>query len=1288
MADPFSDLSKIRHVQPGDPVSATPTSQPTRAIELRLQQMQNQIDAITQSNEFSKFIIHSVPIKTGSDAVAVDDIVYYNAGTGLYEKAIAGVTIISGTFDANPTALALGVCVATSGAFGDVMIAGYDTWRDAAHQANMIEATEVFTPGVPYYLSAATLGKLTRFPPAIQIQMIVATAKHYVLKPIYGIPDTQDNPTKQGIGMRPVGSLRMNPNSFAQFVIVAFDALELVSPDPGNPGYGAWRSSAENTDPTIPVGQFGYMVADAVMTQQPAFPVYARISVDTSGAITACQATNLAMLDYSDGGAYNKISSFPALIANANTIRTYPLLDQDGVTQIGTLSFKFTTTDLTYRRDVIFKIPDTFQGWKMINPPLQAAATAVISAGVIISATIVDAGIGYDTPPAIVITGDGTGAAARAVLDGNGSIASIHFTSGGTGYTTATITIHHWLAGMTVLNAGAGAAATATTVGSPGPIGTVTITLPGTGYNLPPSATIVDLAGTGSGAVLNARVINGLISEIDVVSAGTNYTSPVVLIRPAANHSYRRTKQATYSFTLSGSSIATVSVIDGGFGHPVGARLIANNSPTPSVFAVLVPTFDEDGAVVSVAVSSGGTGYTSPVITALDTSDPSLVILGVGLLIDPPTGTVTTLAMSVERVEILSGGAAYDPASTITFSAPGGGGITATGRLVIDIDGHIASVVITNPGSNYQKLPTVTITDPGGNGNHALLKAHIGTIVNSVAVTHTGDNINPPASSFAGTPIDHIEVDDIGSGYSGTPSVHITAPEATPDLVHGVQATAVALMGQQIGSVIVSNGGFGYTTPNDWSISVTGGGGSGAVILPIFSGGVLVDTQIINPGSGYNSTPALALVPSGSPPGSGGLLQAVMEGLNCVVGVQLTNAGRGYAMAPTITIDPPGGVGLTARASAKMVGTGALLQPTLAGQGGLHYPIGTGGQGNGLQIYGFQDDLADNISSPLHRPLQGVFYYNMKADPLLKSKYPSIPPERSIFMLNGTELTGTAYNELTGIAVDIDADVIFFRKSPFWTTFDVNGCPWDVEYRAWLVDLGAQGVDQIIPKSGPIFFEDSWFLWWEHVFKYEVSRNRAWIHVNRGSRFFQTGRVLSLAVLPPFKLVDVATGAEAKNDGTPMTGQLLLTFDNQEPFLTGNTGSQLDTTMANKLVSIYKNNTSRPVMIGSLVLLVSYQLNASPTVAPTVADDARITVGTQAGNYRDIIGTLDPTALVQQGVETKLYAVNQVKELFPDTRDAAPLIMPGVEVFIRVDSPASGNITTQLLTARVRGYLF
>ena len=53
------------------------------------------------------------------------------------------------------------------------------------------------------------------------------------------------------------------------------------------------------------------------------------------------------------------------------------------------------------------------------------------------SLSIINPGFGYQYPPTVTIVGDGTGATAEAVLNGNGQIKSIVVTNAGTGYTSA-----------------------------------------------------------------------------------------------------------------------------------------------------------------------------------------------------------------------------------------------------------------------------------------------------------------------------------------------------------------------------------------------------------------------------------------------------------------------------------------------------------------------------------------------------------------------------------------------------------------------------------------------------------------------------------------------------------------------------------------------------------------------------------------------------------------------------------------------------------------------------------
>jgi hypothetical protein len=224
----------------------------------------------------------------------------------------------------------------------------------------------------------------------------------------------------------------------------------------------------------------------------------------------------------------------------------------------------------------------------------------------------------------------------------------------------------------------------------------------------------------------------------------------------------------------------------------------------------------------------------------------------------------------------------------------------------------------------------------------------------------------------------------------------------------------------------------------------------------------------------------------------------------------------------------------------------------------------------------------------------------------------------------------------------------------------------------------------VIPDSGATEDENLFWRFWEHVFKYETNRNSGWIHLNKPSRFHQSNRVSAIGVLAPLRLIDIVSGIEARSDGTLMSGQLLLTLDNQVNIL-GGTLEQIDATIINNIVAIYANNTSRPVMVSSVILHVTFQLNL-PGVAVTANSAALVTIGTQEGNYRDIVGTLDPDTTTQQGVSTRLHGLNQVKELFPDDREAAPLIMPNQTVYLRVDTPAGSPIQAQVLIARVKGH--
>jgi len=75
-------------------------------------------------------------------------------------------------------------------------------------------------------------------------------------------------------------------------------------------------------------------------------------------------------------------------------------------------------------------------------------------------------------------------------------------------------------------------------------------------------------------------------------------------------------------------------------------------------------------------------------------------------------------------------------------------------------------------------------------------------------------------------------------------------------------ATAIATAGRSSGFITgytLNNGGSGYVTPPQ--VTVTGGGGAGATASATISGGVVTAITPINAGSGYTSTPTVTIAP-------------------------------------------------------------------------------------------------------------------------------------------------------------------------------------------------------------------------------------------------------------------------------------------------------------------------------------------------------------------------------------------------------------------------------------------
>jgi hypothetical protein len=143
------------------------------------------------------------------------------------------------------------------------------------------------------------------------------------------------------------------------------------------------------------------------------------------------------------------------------------------------------------------------------HPTSGVIGTGVLSGEVVTSISHNTGGV-YGVVPSAVISGGG-GSGATASVTANGRLVSATVIDGGTGYTTA---------GVTVGGDGTGAQFTASVSG--GRVTHLTLVNKGSGYTYPPPITI---DGDGSGAI----ALSGWgyeVTAITVTNGGSGYTSP------------------------------------------------------------------------------------------------------------------------------------------------------------------------------------------------------------------------------------------------------------------------------------------------------------------------------------------------------------------------------------------------------------------------------------------------------------------------------------------------------------------------------------------------------------------------------------------------------------------------------------------------------------------------------------------------------------------------------------------------------------------------------------------
>jgi hypothetical protein len=228
-------------------------------------------------------------------------------------------------------------------------------------------------------------------------------------------------------------------------------------------------------------------------------------------------------------------------------------------------------------------------------------------------------------------------------------------------------------------------------------------------------------------------------------------------------------------------------------------------------------------------------------------------------------------------IRVTDGGSGYTDGASVacTIATPSAGGVAATATANVS-GGVVQSITITNSGSKYTSTPSVTV--PGGTGLtvSVVLEPNVydPSRIFFVDETEAAQASNRAKGIHgAGWWYFHTYNDCEGNTrYKTENLVAMTTPNSvsgdlenttivntSTTIAFSLQPVSQSIALGTILSIAVSNGGSGYTNGSAVAVTLTGGGGTGAVATANVSGGVVQSITVTDPGSGYTSAPTVSM---------------------------------------------------------------------------------------------------------------------------------------------------------------------------------------------------------------------------------------------------------------------------------------------------------------------------------------------------------------------------------------------------------------------------------------------
>jgi hypothetical protein len=379
--------------------------------------------------------------------------------------------------------------------------------------------------------------------------------------------------------------------------------------------------------------------------------------------------------------------------------------------------------------------------------------------------------------------------------------------------------------------------------------------------------------------------------------------------------------------TTSASTTFQISATSGGslFTVGTGTSLSVTGTLTASGSSFVGSSIMNGTSVARVYITNSGGNYTTLPQVTFGTAWQPAVAVTIGqqiytsnrLYTVTVAGTTSTTAPSINgaiaSVPVTSGGTGYTSSPTFTVSAPDvPGGTNAVVTATVSA-GIVTGITVSTVGSGYINPPTITYTGGGGSG-----------LVLGTAVLQTASN-GTATLQYSGYPATGTAVLKYGSGYSSLPTVSInpvSSGSGATAYFTGSPTDAKlipVIVNGQISSIQIDDGGTGYTYAN---LTVTGDGTSASLAADLSPGDIntlQANTELLTPdgrimaypvisgGYGYGSNFPVTITGDGT--GAAATANVVNGRVNKIT---VTNYGLGYRWCK-VSFEQGSGTGAAAR---------------------------------------------------------------------------------------------------------------------------------------------------------------------------------------------------------------------------------------------------------------------------------------------------------------------------------------------------------------------------------------